>query len=167
MNFLEQLVAEWYEFRGYLVQTNVRFGRNPKARGGWEGEMDVVAFHPVKKILVHVEVSMDTISWKSRGERFRDKFEKAERYYPSLFKFEFERVEKKIVLAYASRNPGNKLPMEGVEVKSVYDLLEQIKETLRREKYANPDGPGLLIPEKWPLLRAIQWAFFWKPGKPG
>src|SRR5690349_2182454 len=43
-NFLEQLVAEWYEFQGYFVRRNVRVG--PRAGGGHAGELDVVAFHP-------------------------------------------------------------------------------------------------------------------------
>jgi hypothetical protein len=53
MNFLEQLTSEWYAYRGYFVRTNVKFGRRPA--GGYEGEMDVVAFDPLKKVLVHVK----------------------------------------------------------------------------------------------------------------
>jgi len=30
INFLEQLAAEWYEFRGYFVRRNVRVGPRPK-----------------------------------------------------------------------------------------------------------------------------------------
>ena len=30
VNFLEQMVAEWYEFRGYFVRRNVRVGPRPK-----------------------------------------------------------------------------------------------------------------------------------------
>lgn len=60
VNFLEQLVAEWYEFRGYFVRRNVRVG--PLVKGGHESELDVVAFHPEKKRLVHVEPSMDAHS---------------------------------------------------------------------------------------------------------
>ena len=50
MNFLEQLVAEWYEFNGYFVRRNVKVG--PRAKGGHDGELDVVAFHPGRKSLV-------------------------------------------------------------------------------------------------------------------
>lgn len=35
-NFLEQLVAEWYEFRGYFVWRNINVGPRPK--GGFESE---------------------------------------------------------------------------------------------------------------------------------
>ncbi len=47
MNFLEQLVAEWYAYKGYFVRTNIKFGK--RIRGGYEGEMDVVAFDPKEK----------------------------------------------------------------------------------------------------------------------
>jgi hypothetical protein len=56
-NFLEQLVAEWYEFNGYFVRRNVLVGR--RSRGGYECELDVVAFNPEEKHLVHIEPSVD------------------------------------------------------------------------------------------------------------
>lgn len=52
-NHLEQLAAEWYEYRGYFVRRNVRVG--PRAQGGHEGELDIVAFDPRKVALVHIE----------------------------------------------------------------------------------------------------------------
>ena len=64
-NFLEQLVAEWYEFRGYFVRRNINVG--PRARGS-ESELDVVAFHPTKRHLVHIEPSMDAHSWKREAD---------------------------------------------------------------------------------------------------
>jgi hypothetical protein len=64
INFLEQLVAEWYEFNGYFVRRNVMVGR--RSGGGWECELDVVALHPKKKRLVHIETSMDAASWGTR-----------------------------------------------------------------------------------------------------
>jgi hypothetical protein len=72
MNFLEQLVAEWYEINGYFVRRNVRVGK--LAHGGHEGELDVVAFHPEQKRLVHIESSMDGDTWDRREERFVRKF---------------------------------------------------------------------------------------------
>jgi hypothetical protein len=33
-NYLEQLVAEWYEYKGYFVRRNILVGRLPK--GGFE-----------------------------------------------------------------------------------------------------------------------------------
>src|SRR5690554_419807 len=42
MNHLEQLVAEWYEYRGYFVRRNIQVG--PRANGGYECELDAVLF---------------------------------------------------------------------------------------------------------------------------
>lgn len=64
VNFLEQMVAEWYEFRGYFVRRNVRVGPRPK--GGHIAELDVVAYHPARKHLVHIEPSSDANSWEER-----------------------------------------------------------------------------------------------------
>ena len=66
-NYLEQLLAEWYEFRAYFVRRNVLVGK--RARGGYDCELDIVAFNPVTKHLVHLEPSMDTYSWDRREER--------------------------------------------------------------------------------------------------
>ena len=82
-NFLEQLVAEWYEFRGFYVRRNVKVGK--RSKGGHEGELDVVAFHPVERRLVHVETSMDAENWEKRETKFSRKFKAGKTYIPSLF----------------------------------------------------------------------------------
>ena len=83
MNHLEQLVAEWHEYQGYFVRRNVHVGK--RGDGGWECELDVVAFHPGKKHLIHVEPSMDADSWPRREERFRKKFDIGKKHIPNLF----------------------------------------------------------------------------------
>jgi Holliday junction resolvase-like predicted endonuclease len=60
-NFLEEIVAEWLEYKGYIVKRNERVGR--RAAGGHEGELDVVGFNPKTKHLVHIETSTDADSW--------------------------------------------------------------------------------------------------------
>jgi hypothetical protein len=37
VNFLEQLVAEWYEYQGYFVRCDVYVGKRPT--GGYECEL--------------------------------------------------------------------------------------------------------------------------------
>jgi len=56
MNFLEQLISEWYAHKGYFVRTNIKFGR--LSHGGWKGEIDVVAYEPKSKEFIHVETSI-------------------------------------------------------------------------------------------------------------
>jgi hypothetical protein len=62
-NFLEQLVTEWYEYKGYFIKRNVWVGRRPQ--GGYECELDVVAFDPISKHLVHIEPSTDASSGRN------------------------------------------------------------------------------------------------------
>jgi hypothetical protein len=48
MNHLEALAAEWLNYNHYFVRSGVKVGK--RARGGWDGELDVVAFHPSANI---------------------------------------------------------------------------------------------------------------------
>jgi len=68
-NFLEELVAEWLEYKGYIVKRNERVGR--RAAGGHEGELDVVAFNPKTNHLIHVETSTDADSWAGRIRKWK------------------------------------------------------------------------------------------------
>lgn len=72
-NHLERLVAEWLEFKGYFVRCNVNVGIFP--RGGYAGELDVVAYHPIENRLIHIETSTDAATWQEREERFKKKFD--------------------------------------------------------------------------------------------
>ncbi len=81
-NYLEQLAAEWHEFRGYVVRRNVRVGK--RAAGGHESELDVVAFNPKTRHLVHIEPSMDAQGWPDREKRLRKKFKAGRKYIPAL-----------------------------------------------------------------------------------
>lgn len=82
-NHLEQLIAEWYEYQGYFVRRNILVGK--RAKGGYECELDIVAFHPLTKHLVHIEPSLDANSWAVREARFKRKFDAGRKYIPGLF----------------------------------------------------------------------------------
>jgi len=153
VNFLEQLAAEWYAFNGYFVQTNLKFGK--RKAGGWEGDMDVVAFHPREKVLVHVETSTDADSWGSRKTRFTSKFDRAQKYYTELFQFDYSRVEKIAIVGWGRNRPAD-ISFEGVITKSVPEFVSEITSVLSQR-----DPAKEVIPEHWPLLRAIQMATFW------
>jgi len=49
MNHLEQLVAEWLQYKEYFVRVSVPVG--PRSQGGFEGELDVVGINPSDDIL--------------------------------------------------------------------------------------------------------------------
>src|SRR5689334_913349 len=82
-NYLEQLVAEWYEYQGYFIRRNVRVGK--LKGGGHECELDIVGYHPAKNHLVQLEPSVDSDPWSTREKRFRKKFEAGRKYIPTIF----------------------------------------------------------------------------------
>jgi hypothetical protein len=149
-NHLEQLIAEWYEFQGYFVRRNVNVG--PRTGGGYECELDVVAFNPCKRKLVHIEPSLDCHSWDKREKRFNSKFAAGRKYIPKLFvgldvPCEIEQIA---VLLYASKT--NNQSIGGGKLMLVPELLCEIIDGLRGRKIAKQ-----AVPENFPLLRTIQF----------
>lgn len=78
MNHLEHLTRQYYDWKGYLFKGNVKVGR--LAHGGWAGELDIVAYHPKTKHLIHVEPSIDADTWEKRTQRFEKKFLQGRKY---------------------------------------------------------------------------------------
>lgn len=154
MTFLEQLVAEWYAYNGHFVQTNVKFGK--RKAGGYEGEMDVVAFHPRTKLITHVETSTDADSWEERRRRFGKKFGDAEKHYSELFRFDYQRVEKLAIVGWGRTVPVG-ISFDGtIVIKTVPQFIFEVTGVLSQR-----DPAKEAVPEHWPLLRAIQMSAFW------
>lgn len=151
MNFLEQLTAELYAYRGWFVRTNVKFGRNIKGRGGYEGEMDVLAFYPLSSTLLHIETSTDSDSWKERERKFRKKFKSAERYYHDIFQFEIKKVEQLVIVGFNKKQKSEFFRI--APIKSIPEFIGEITDYLWQ---FNPQKDA--VPENYPLLRAIQFA---------
>ncbi|MFH1392928.1 MAG: hypothetical protein ABIG73_00895 [Patescibacteria group bacterium] len=147
-NFLEQLAAEYYSHMGYFVRTNVKYGLRKK--GGYEGEMDVVAFHPESLVLLHIETSMDADSWEKRKNKFQKKFSKAHDHYYKLFKFEIRKREKMVIVGFNS-------PRDDfwsiAPIKSIPDFVGEVTDYLSQFHPLNQ-----AVPENYPLLRAMQFA---------
>lgn len=150
MNYLEELVAEWYEFNGYFVRRNVRVGKRTK--GGYEGELDVVAFHPETRHLVHIEPSMDALSWQKREERFHKKFRAGQKYIPGLFAGLNipKNVEQIALLQFASKR--SRVTLGGGRLVLVSELLVEILTGLRDHRVA-----ASAVPEDKPILRTLQF----------
>lgn len=149
-NFLEQLVAEWYEYQGYFIRRNVWVGKRPK--GGYKCELDIVAFHPGKNHLVQIEPSMDAASWAERERRYKKKFEAGRKYIPELFKgLEIPtRIEQIALLVFASKQ--NRETLAGGKLIVAHELLADIFSDLKsRSIYSKT------IPEQFPILRALQF----------
>jgi hypothetical protein len=170
MNFLEQLVAEWYQYEGYLVRTNIRFGRNPNGRGGNVGEMDVIAYEPTRQDFIHIETSGDFMSWPERKRRFEKKFSDARKYYQDVFSFKQTNMRPRQIaivghnktpssnrIAWRSSAPNNS-PWGSLEIEVVHipKFIQRINEQLKNK---NPVEEA--VPETYPLLRAIQYGVFY------
>ena len=153
MNFLEQVAAEWYSHKEYFVRTNLKFGK--RSEGGYKGEMDVAAFHPGKRELVHVETSMDADRWEERKSRFARKFRDARAHREELFSFPIESTREIAIVGFAATGRKGALG-DGIEVKSLAEFVAEISQELRT---LHPLKQA--IPETLPLLRAMQFALHW------
>ena len=148
MNYLEELLAEWLEYRGYFVRRNVKVEKRDK--GGWSGELDVVAFCPEPEELIHVECSMDADNWIVREQRLVKKLDLGRRHIPELFgsicKLEPEQFA---MFGYGSEKHSS---LAGAQVIHVKRLLEVVARDLGGRAIAQD-----IVPESFPLLRTIQY----------
>ncbi len=78
MSHLENLLHEYYLWQGYTVSRNKKVGR--LTHGGYEGELDIVAYHPATRHLLHLEPSIDGHSWSTRESRDQKKFLAGKKY---------------------------------------------------------------------------------------
>jgi hypothetical protein len=150
-NFLEQLVAEWFEYRGYFVRRNVCVGK--RVKGGHDGELDVVAFHPGENKLVHIEPSMDSDRWDEREKRFKRKFDTGRRHIPELFRHfgSLPEIESIALLVYASSK--TRSHVGGARILMIHDLMKEIREYLHFRRIERE-----AVPEQFVILRSLQFA---------
>jgi hypothetical protein len=149
MNFLEQLAAEWYQYSGWFVRTNVRWGKREK--GGYDGELDVLAFDPSSGELVHIETSGDSDSWPERRERFlRRKFALDPGEYLKMVKGEIRTVRRVAVVGQTRSTNADLNWGPGIEVKLIAEFMAEVVSGLPLNAMSQA------VPEGYPLLRAIQ-----------
>jgi hypothetical protein len=148
MNHLEQLVAEWLQYKGYFVRTSVPVG--PRDRGGYEGELDVVGIHLKWSHLIHVECSLDA-SEAEREVKFGKKFERGPKYIETVFDgIKLPELEQVLVLQFSS---GKIRTIGGARVVTVRDFVHEVYEGL---KETSPGSKA--VPSNLPLLRTLQLA---------
>jgi len=150
INFLEQRVAEWYEYRGFFVRRNIHVGK--RTAGGHEGDLDVVALHPVEKRLVQIETSMDASSWATREKEFKRKFDTGKKYIPTLFTGFDSLPEIEHIAVFGMLTEKTRDKVGGGTVLTVCDLLRQIREKIPHG-YTAPT-----VPEQFVILRTLQFA---------
>ena len=158
-NFLEQLVAEWYEYNGYFVRRNVNVGKLPE--GGYTSELDVVAFHPETKHVVHVEPSMDADSWEQREKRYAVKFSAGKQFIPTLFKGIHDLSEVEHIAIFVFGSAKKRSEIGGGRGLSIKDFMNQIYKEIPKNVMKQ------VVPEQFTILRSMQSAasFWTKPAK--
>jgi hypothetical protein len=147
-NFLEQLVAEWYEYRGYFVRRNVPVGR--RSNGGFEAELDVVALNPETRHLVHLEPRWMRRSWETgSGASGRSSMPAAStsRALPRVRRAGRDRADRHTRV----REQGEPSDAGRRQVLLVSDLMREIMEELSDKKISEN-----AVPEHHSLLRTLQ-----------
>jgi hypothetical protein len=150
-NHLEDLVAEWYEFNGFFVRRNVQVGK--RVKGGYECELDVVAFHPGRKLLVQIEPSLDASDWATREARYDRKFAAGRKYIPALFSGLDvpKEIEQIALLVFASTS--RRSTLGGGRILLVGDFMKEIRAGLAARSVSRA-----AVPEQFPLLRTLLFA---------
>ncbi|AXA83664.1 hypothetical protein DCD74_02250 [Lysobacter oculi] len=153
MSHLEQLIVEYLDWQGYLVRRNVKVGR--LKHGGWEMELDVLAYNPKTQDLVHYEPSLDAHTWETREARFAKKFSAAKKYvFSEVFGWLPPETPVRHIAVLPSHPKGRDTLGEASLV-SIDELLAEIRSAVATCGPARSNA----IPEIYPLLRTIQLTF--------
>ena len=151
MNHLETLTAEWLDYNGYFARTAVKVGK--RAKGGWDGELDVVAFHPAHRHFLHVECSLDAKTWKDREKMFGRKFAMGRKFARNLFSgMELPTaLDQVVVHGYASA-PDQHRGLGGGRLVTSQEITAEIIIGIPATTWTSA------VPENYPLLRTLQFA---------
>jgi len=149
-NYLEQLAAEWYEYRGYFVRRQLIVGQKPS--GGYEGELTILAVHLERGDVVHVEPSMDAHSWEKRETRYQTRFDLGRRYIPDLLGGKHKTRPLRQVALIGLGSSTNHPTLGGGEVLSLGDFLSNIIAAFRGGELS-----GQPVPQQYPILRTLQF----------
>ena len=155
-NVLEELAKEYYEYiKEYFVRTNVRFNKR-KNKGGYEGEIDILAYVPNERKLIHLECSMSAdrndAGFKKAKKKFPDNLDYKNLYPDNTL--DFESVEKIFIFKQTKELNDVKMP-QGVRSVNLGAFIREVYSSI------NTDIMKKIIPEAYPLLRTMQltkWA---------
>jgi hypothetical protein len=149
MSHLEELIYQYYEWKGYVVRRNTKVGR--LRHGGWECELDIVAFNHQDRHLIHLEPSIDAHSWSKREERFKKKFEAGRKYiFKEIFPWLSSDMEIEQIAILISK--GTRELIDGRKIITIDEFMKNVKADILKEGYMAQNA----IPELYALLRTIQ-----------
>ena len=150
MAHIEDLLAEYLNWKGYLVKKNIKVGR--LKHGGWEMELDVMGYHPMTKDLVHYEPSLDALSWDKKEHRYIKKFKAGRKYILSEIFIWFPKTTEIRQIAVFNSHPVNRNEIAGGTIQSVDELMSEIRGAIKENGRMSKSA----IPEQFPLLRTVQ-----------
>lgn len=148
-NHLEDLICQYYDWKGCTVKRNVKVGR--RARGGYDGELDVLVYdHETNKVL-HYEPSTDATPWMKREAKYKRKFDAGKKYIRAVFPwlppdFRLEQI------AVFFNVPEKRRSFVGGIAISIDALVGMICEEIRGRGRVGKNA----IPEQYDLLRMAQ-----------
>jgi hypothetical protein len=144
-------VGEWLSFNGYFVRYGVNVA--PRPRGGFDCELDIIAFHPETEHLLHVECSLDALSKANRQDRYERKFRYGRQHINEVLPASLisgKSLDQVVVLTFVSNSTSDRF-LGGGRLISTSELLAEIVEGLAGSSHASG-----AIPEHLPLLRTVQ-----------
>ncbi len=150
MAHIEDLLAEYLDWKGYLVKKNVKVGR--LKHGGWEMELDVIGFSPITPDLVHYEPSLDADSWSKRERRYKKKFSAGKKYILTKVFMWLPKDTPVRQIAVFNSHPKNRDKIAGGIIQSLDEVMAEIRKEIQRQGLMSKNA----IPEKFPLLRTLQ-----------
>ena len=115
-------------------------------------ELDVVGFHPKTGDLIHLEPSLDALSWEKRENRYRKKFEAGRKYIlRELFSWLPQETRLRQFAIFIS-HPKGRETLGGGSVLSIDEFMAEVAERIRNRGKMSTDA----IPEQFGLLRTLQ-----------
>ena len=150
MSHLESLIVEYLDWQGYLVRRNTKVGR--LKHGGWEMELDVIAYNPHTNDLVHYEPSVDAHTWETREARYKKKFSAARRLvFSEVFSWLKPETPLRQIAVFPS-HPKSQDTIAGASIMSIDELVAEIRLKVVERGVMRSNA----ISENYPLLRTLQ-----------
>ncbi len=95
--------------------------------GGWEMELDTIAYEPKSGALVHYEPSIDALPWHKRESRYAKKFAAARKYiFEEVFKWLPPTTPIEQIAVFIT-HPKNRHTIAGGRMLSIDELMAQIR----------------------------------------
>lgn len=115
-------------------------------------ELDVVGFHPQSGDLIHLEPSLDALSWEKREKRYDKKFDAGRKYIlKELFAWLPPKTRLRQFALFIS-HPKGRDTLGGGFVLSIDEFMAEVADRIRNRGKMSTDA----IPEQFSLLRTLQ-----------